>query len=452
MAAGESVRIYDGATYLGDATVTVAAGGQSTWSFVDTRTLANAQAVSYTVQVADAALNLTTVGTAYTATVDTTAPTTTAAVTGLLDNVGTITGSVATGATTDDTSLTVIGTLGGATAGASLAAGESLRVYDGATYLGDATVTVASGAQSTWSFVDTRTLTNAQALSYTVRVADAALNLTTAGTAHTATVDTTAPTMSSTTPGDDTTAVATSANVVLTFAENIQLASSGTITLKSLNGGTDIVIDLANTMGQLSVSGGTLTINPIGNMASLGQYAMQMTAGSVTDLAGNAYAGMSDTTTLNFTATSSSAVVTGTGGNDLMTVTSGTSGTPYTDANGNQIDGSDGINDTIDGAGGNDTIDGALGNDSIDGGLGNDSITGGAGTDTLNGGAGADTLIGGIGNDSIDLGATDGAVDVVVLANGSGSDTLSNFEAPTLLNGVYTAHDLLDVSRMTVSG
>ncbi|MEK7344351.1 MAG: hypothetical protein AAB176_01550, partial [Pseudomonadota bacterium] len=193
LAAGESVRIYDGTTFLGNATVTTVSSGQSTWSFTDTRTLVNTQTVSYNVRVADAALNPNTASTAYTATVDTTAPAFSAAVTGLADNVGAVTGNVATGTTTDDTSLTVTGTLGGATAGASLAAGESVRIYDGATFLGNATVTVVSGGQSTWSFTDTRTLTDTQALSYTVQVADAALNLTTVGTAYTATVDTTAP-------------------------------------------------------------------------------------------------------------------------------------------------------------------------------------------------------------------------------------------------------------------
>ena len=274
LASGETLRVYDGATYLGNATVTVTSGGQSTWSYSDTRTLTDAQALSYTVKVADAAGNEYASGTAYTATVDTTPPstpgidrvadddiinlletgstitgtcesaatvtlsiggttrtptvtdttwsytlvdaditnmgqgaetlsvtqadaagntstvtrdiwvdtldttppTTTSSVNGLYDDVGIFQGNVDSGKTTDDTSLVVSGTLGGVSAGASLDVGETLRVYDGATYLGNAVVTVTSGGQSTWSYSDTRTLTDAQALSYTVKVADAAGN------------------------------------------------------------------------------------------------------------------------------------------------------------------------------------------------------------------------------------------------------------------------------------
>jgi hypothetical protein len=193
LASGETVRIYDGATYLGNATVTVVGSGQSTWSFNDTRTLANAQTVSYTAQVADAALNQTAAGTAYTATVDIIAPANSAAVTGVTDNVGIITGNVASGGRTDDNRLSLSGTFGSVTAGASLASGETVRIYDGATYLGNATVSVVGSGQSTWSYIDSRTLANNQAVSYTAQVADSALNQTAAGTAYTITVDTQAP-------------------------------------------------------------------------------------------------------------------------------------------------------------------------------------------------------------------------------------------------------------------
>ena len=109
-------------------------------------------------------------------TIDTQAPSTTAEVTGIADNVGIVTGNVASGGVTDDTNVVVSGQLGGASAGASLATGETLRVYDGATFLGTATVSVVAGGQSTWSYTDTRTLSHNQVVSYTARVADAAGN------------------------------------------------------------------------------------------------------------------------------------------------------------------------------------------------------------------------------------------------------------------------------------
>ncbi len=127
--------------------------------------------------------------------VDTTAPAMATAVTGLIDDVGSITGSVSSGGKTDDTSLSMTGTLGGSTAGAALGAGETLGIYDGATYLGDATVTVLADGQSTWAFTDSRTLTNAQTPSYTAQARDAAGNLGTASAAYSTTIDTSAPTI-----------------------------------------------------------------------------------------------------------------------------------------------------------------------------------------------------------------------------------------------------------------
>jgi hypothetical protein len=97
---------------------------------------------------------------------------------------------VASGGTTDDTSLSLSGTFGGATAGASLAPGETVRIYDGATYLGDANVAVVASGQSTWSYTDGRTLADAQTVSYTARVADSVMNETPAGTAYSVTVAT----------------------------------------------------------------------------------------------------------------------------------------------------------------------------------------------------------------------------------------------------------------------
>lgn len=98
--------------------------------------------------------------------IDTTAPTTTAAVTAVTDNIGITQGTVADGGVTDDTGLDLNGTL---TAG--LAGGETVRIYDGTTYLGNAIVSGTS-----WTFTDSRTLSNGQTVSYTARVADTAGN------------------------------------------------------------------------------------------------------------------------------------------------------------------------------------------------------------------------------------------------------------------------------------
>jgi Ca2+-binding RTX toxin-like protein len=130
--------------------------------------------------------------------------------------------------------------------------------------------------------------------------------------------------------------------------------------------------------------------------------------------------------------TSADGVVDGTGGGDLITPTSGPGGTPYTDPQGDQVDGTDGLNDSIAAAAGNDTVDAGLGNDTVDGGTGNDSLAGGAGDDSLIGNSGADTLDGGAGNDVLEGGLSDDS-----LTGGADNDTLFGNEGrDTLLGGL----------------
>lgn len=84
-----------------------------------------------------------------------------AAVTGVVDDVPPYTGIVPSGATTDDTHLSVIGTVAG------LRGPGQVRVCDGPTFLGTA---VVSG--TTWSYTDTRDLTHGQEVNYKAVVAD----------------------------------------------------------------------------------------------------------------------------------------------------------------------------------------------------------------------------------------------------------------------------------------
>lgn len=74
--------------------------------------------------------------------------------------------------------------------------------------------------------------------------------------------------------------------------------------------------------------------------------------------------------------------------------------------------------DTIFGLSGEDTIRGRRGDDVIDGGKDDDRLYGNSGDDTLNGGAGNDVLSGGSGND------------VFILGDGTGTDTIRDFDGP----------------------
>jgi Ca2+-binding RTX toxin-like protein len=91
----------------------------------------------------------------------------------------------------------------------------------------------------------------------------------------------------------------------------------------------------------------------------------------------------------------------------------------YTDAEGDQIDGTDGIDDLINGNGGPDTINAGLGDDSVLGGEDDDVIDGGDGNDTLLGNEGNDDLDGGDGDDTL-LGGDEADT----LTGGDGADSL----------------------------
>lgn len=114
--------------------------------------------------------------------------------------------------------------------------------------------------------------------------------------------------------------------------------------------------------------------------------------------------------------------------------------------------------DLVDGGNGNDLIDDALGcsyeyADTLSGGAGDDTIWAGGGGDSVVGGddddlifgeAGDDTISGGAGDDLI---ATGTGADVLIYTDGSGADTISDFNISD--NGSGFAIDRLDVSELT---
>ncbi len=123
--------------------------------------------------------------------------------------------------------------------------------------------------------------------------------------------------------------------------------------------------------------------------------------------------------------------VDGTSGDDQMM-------NGYRDADGQTVNGTDGIHDVIMGYGGNDKIFAGEGNDDIYGGEGNDFIRaeegndlidGGDGNDVLDGGIGADTMIGGAGDDIFYI---HDAGDVVTEMAGQGNDLVISTLSHTL--------------------
>ena len=85
---------------------------------------------------------------------------------------------------------------------------------------------------------------------------------------------------------------------VLTFNETVQ-AGTGNITLFKSDNTQVEVFDVTT---DVTVSGATVTLDPAADLDSLQGYYVQVASTAVKDTSNNAYAGISDTTTLSFTA------------------------------------------------------------------------------------------------------------------------------------------------------
>ena len=114
------------------------------------------------------------------------------------------------------------------------------------------------------------------------------------------TVETTNPTLSSSTPADNATSVALNTNIVLNFSEAVD-AESGNITIKKTS--DDSTIETIDVTGaKVSGSGGTqITINPGDDFSEQTEYYVLIDASAFDDSVGNSYAGISSTTALSFT-------------------------------------------------------------------------------------------------------------------------------------------------------
>ena len=113
-------------------------------------------------------------------------------------------------------------------------------------------------------------------------------------------IDATAPLLSGSSPVDGATAVAVGSNIVLGFDSTIALGSGSIRLVNAANPSDSRAIDVTAHNSQLSLSGALLTINPRNALASDSAYHLEIDTGAITDVAGNAYAGISNATTLNF--------------------------------------------------------------------------------------------------------------------------------------------------------
>lgn len=113
-----------------------------------------------------------------------------------------------------------------------------------------------------------------------------------------------APTISTLLPADNAIDVVTAGSLVATFSEPVAFGT-GTINLfdadTDLIESFDVVADVGTGAGQVSISGTELTINPTAELEENKGHYVQIDATAIEDIAGNAFAGIADTTTWNFT-------------------------------------------------------------------------------------------------------------------------------------------------------
>ncbi|WP_219729293.1 Ig-like domain-containing protein [Nitratidesulfovibrio termitidis] len=181
LGADEVVVIYRDGARLGTATVT----GGTNWTYQDWGGLSDGTSYSYMARVEDLAGNHSTDSTVVTLRVDMTPPQEPINIISFTDDVGTDTGTFASGSTTDDTLPVLNGTIG-----SPLLYGERVNVYMDGAYLGIATVTDTSWY---YDLIPEQELAEGT-YTFTATMVDQAGNEGSHSAGFTLTVDTTAPT------------------------------------------------------------------------------------------------------------------------------------------------------------------------------------------------------------------------------------------------------------------
>ncbi len=203
--------------------------------------------------------------------------------------------------------------------------------------------------------------------------------------------DRTAPTLGYFTPWTNSTNVSRGSNIELNFNEAVK-AGKGNFTIRSADG-TDTKV-IAATDRQVSFNGQQVVINPTADLLAGKTYYVTIDASAISDLAGNAYLGISNTGMVRFNTapepvTASQNVTT----QSTLNFMSGTGNIDILNGTAN--------NDNITSYEGDDILNGYGGNDTLSGGFGNDKLYGGSGQDTMYGGLGADTFLIGTATDSL---------------------------------------------------
>lgn len=120
------------------------------------------------------------------------------------------------------------------------------------------------------------------------------------GSSNATAIDAHAPTLDLSTPLDNASNIATAANLTLTFSENI-VAGSGQIKIVNDSDSSDTRTISITDSSQISISGKVLTINPSADLQAGAHYHLEIDGTALHDAAGNNYAGISNSSSLDFT-------------------------------------------------------------------------------------------------------------------------------------------------------
>ena len=260
--ANATVTVYENGQPVG----TVQADGAGAWSFTPSAPLGNGSH-TWTATVTDAAGNVSPTSPGFTLIVDTAAPNA-PVISQAIDDVGSITGPLTSGLTTDDTQPQLVGTS---------EPFATVKIYEGTTLVGTGT---ADGSGS-WSILLTPPLT-AGPHSFTAQATDAAGNTSVSSTSFSLTVDTTPPALPVLTSilddvGNAATPVANGG-----FTNDAQPTLSGTAEA----GATVKIFDNGVQIGSVTATGGAWSFTPSPALSN-GAHTLTFTA---TDAVGNASA------------------------------------------------------------------------------------------------------------------------------------------------------------------
>ena len=261
--ANSTVTLYNGNTSLG----TASANGSGAWSFT-TATLSNGSTYSFNATATDAAGNGSAASANYTVTVDTAAPAA-PVISTITDDVSPLTGTIASGGSTNDTVLVLAGTA---------EANSTVTLYNGSTSLG----TASANGFGAWSFT-TATLSNGSTYSFNATATDAAGNVSAASANYQVTVDTAAPAAPVLTLGTGVSGGATSAEATATGGVVTLTAESGASVSVVFTGTSETFTKTVTGNGATAVA----VVLAAGDLTTLGNGSVSVSA-TATDAAGNA--------------------------------------------------------------------------------------------------------------------------------------------------------------------